>query len=174
MNATRDNIGLISYSEGTRYTSAKRLGAEAWCKAYNKRLGRHVLYPRTKGFIACVQRLRTTTHVKAVYDVTIAYARFTDEGVAIFQSPPTFAQTVFTPRLNEQWRFFVHVDRHPLCDLPRTDEALAQWLEDRWVEKGERLGGLKERLLAGLPWSDLGSTDSTSAHDYATSSAVAG
>lgn len=33
----------------------------------------HLLYPRTKGFVATVQRIRHAPHVKAVYDLTIAY-----------------------------------------------------------------------------------------------------
>ena len=140
--------GLISYSEATRYTPSKRLEAEAWCKEYGKRLAQHTLYPRTKGFIACVQKLRTAAQVKAVYDVTVAYAKDN----RIFQSPPTFGQTLMLPRLDKEWRFFVHVDRHLLEELPSSEEELAQWLEDRWIEKGERLEDLRQKLQDGLPW----------------------
>lgn len=140
--------GLIAYSEATRYTSAKRLQAEAWCRANDRRLGPHVLYPRTKGFIACVQTLRQTQHVKAVYDVTIAYAKDDVQ----FQSPPQFLQTLMLPRLRDKWRFLVHVERHRLEDLPKDDKGLALWLEDCWVRKGERLEELRGRLKQGLPW----------------------
>lgn len=148
--------GLIAYSEATRYTPQKRLEAEAWCAQHHKRLGTHVLYPRTKGFISCVQQLRTAPHVKAVYDLTIAYARRSaDNNTFVFQSPPTFLQSVSEPRLDEAFKFFVHVDRYALEDLPRGDEKLAGWLEERWVEKGERLEVLKRRLEAGLEWVDM-------------------
>jgi len=99
-----------------------------------------------------VQTLRKAQHVEAVYDVTVAYAKISATGDPVFQSPPTFAETLSMPKLNEQWRFFVHVERHPLDELPRTDQDLAQWLEDRWVEKGERLEELRQRLSKGLPW----------------------
>ncbi|KAH9845732.1 Acyltransferase C-terminus [Teratosphaeria destructans] len=140
---------LIAYSEATRYTASKRLQAEAWCRTNNRSLGLHLLYPRTKGFIACVQKLRQTPSMKAVYDITVAYAK--DDKV--FQQPPKFVESVLTASLSEKWRFFVHVDRHPLETLPQTEEGLAQWLEDRWVEKGDRLETLNQKLQKGLPWS---------------------
>ena len=125
--------------------------AENWCKAHNKRLGKHLLYPRTKGFLRSVQELRTTPHVEAVYDVTIAYAK---DGY-LFQEAPAFRQTLFLPHLSEHWRFFVHVTRHPLSKLPDTDEGLAHWLEERWLEKGERLEILRRELESGQSWQTM-------------------
>ncbi|KXL47375.1 hypothetical protein M433DRAFT_150055 [Acidomyces richmondensis BFW] len=141
---------LIAYSEGTRFTPLKRLEAEAYCRMHNKRLGQHLLYPRTKGFVASVQKLRHAPQMKAVYDVTLAYAK--DKH---FQSPPTFVQTVSLPRLGDQWKFFVHVERYSLESLPKTDAELMQWLEDRWIEKGERLEKLNQRLIDGIPWESI-------------------
>jgi len=140
--------GLISYSEATRYTPRKRLETEAWCRTHNKAIGKHLLYPRSKGFIATIQKLRSTPQVKAVYDVTIAYAK-DDKG---FQQAPTFTQSILSPDLGKHWRFFVHVDRFAIEDLPLHAEDLAKWLEERWVAKGERLEALDQRLLHGLPW----------------------
>lgn len=175
------DIGLISYSEATRYTPQKRLEAELWCEQHNKRLGQHLLYPRTKGFIACVQQLRQAPHVKAVYDVTIAYARIrtpsshTNSSTTMpptngagpkmvngakaargieFMVPPTFLQTVLTPRLDREWRFFVHLERFAIEDLPQGEEDLAAWLEERWVEKGERLERSRGLLVEGREWDE--------------------
>lgn len=86
--------------------------------------------------------------MKAVYDVTIAYAKG-----GIFQtSPPTFYQTLSQPHLDREWQFYVHVDRFELSQLPHDGEKLAQWLEHRWIEKGQRLESLRQRLVQGLPW----------------------
>ena len=142
------NSGLISYSEAQRYTASRRLEAEKWCAENNKKLAPHVLYPRTKGFIACVRKLREAPHVKAVYDMTLAYAK----GGKVFQNPPSFRQTLMQPNLDRDWRFYVHVQRHELSKLPREDHELAKWLEDRWVEKGECLERLNKRLAQNLPW----------------------
>lgn len=95
-----------------------------------------------------MQKLRQTPHVKAVYDMTIAYAK--DD--KLFQAPPTFWQTIYRPNLNNSWRFFVHVERHELQSLPHDTDRLARWLEDRWMEKGERLEMLRDQLTKGLPW----------------------
>ena len=143
MNAT----GLISYSEATRYTRAKYVETVAWCKANNKVIPKHTLFPRTRGFIATVNQLRHTPHVRAVYDVTIAYAQRND-----FMSTPSFWQTVSVPKLSDTWRFHVHVERYPLADLPKTDDELAKWLETRWVEKGERLEIMRDALARGESW----------------------
>ena len=102
-----------------------------------------------------VQELRTTPHVEAVYDVTIAYAK--DDH--LFQEAPPFRQTLTLPHLSEHWRFFVHVTRHPLSKLPDSDEGLAQWLEDRWVEKGERLETLRRELDGGQSWQAMHDTE---------------
>lgn len=95
-----------------------------------------------------MQKLRQTPHVNAVYDMTIAYAK--DD--RLFQAPPTFWQTIYRPNLNKTWSFFVHVERHELKSLPHDTDQLARWLEDRWMEKGERLEALREQLARGLPW----------------------
>ena len=146
----RQLLGLISYSEGTRYTATKRLETEAWVRQHPpRRLGANLLYPRTKGFVASVQKLRSAPQVRAVYDLTIAYARNHD---GAFQQAPTFLQTVMNPCIGEDYRFYVHVDRHAMEDLPQEDGDLATWLEERWVQKGERLEGLRQSLNQGKPW----------------------
>ena len=141
--------GLVSFSEATRYTTSKRLEAEAWCRANNKTLPQHTLYPRTKGFVACVQMLRSAAHVKAVYDITVAYAK---KNGRILQQPPTFPQSITYPSLDEKWRFFVHVERYAIEDLPKTNEEIAEWLEERWIEKGDHLEILEQKMQKGLPW----------------------
>lgn len=140
-------IGLISYSEATRYTRAKYEETVTWCKANDRPIPKHTLYPRTRGFIATVNQLRNTSHVRAVYDVTIAFARVNN-----FMSAPTFWQTVSTPRLSDTWRFHVHVERYPLAELPQPEDELAKWLETRWIEKGERLESLRNELARGHSW----------------------
>lgn len=36
--------------------------------------------------------------------------------------------------------------------LPSEDDQLAQWLERRWLSKGERLEQLNQRLVKKEPW----------------------
>lgn len=128
--------GLISFSEATRYTPQKAAAARAWCEATHRPMPAHLLYPRTKGFVATVQHLRHAAQVTAVYDVTIAYAHHDR-----FMEAPTIWESLSGARLSagRGYRFHVHLRRFALADLPDTDEALAAWLETRWVEKGAYL-----------------------------------
>ncbi|CCF43742.1 acyltransferase [Colletotrichum higginsianum] len=127
---------LISFSEATRFTQKKYEQSIVWCKESGRPQPKHLLYPRTKGFITTVQHLRKATHVKAVYDVTIAYQRGSEFLVA-----PSMWDTLSVPGLSSRlgYKFHVHVRRFPLETLPQDDEKLAKWLENLWVEKGEWL-----------------------------------
>ena len=130
------SIGLVSFSEATRYTPKKYEETKRWCSLNSKPCPQHLLYPRTKGFITTVQHLRTTPHVRAVYDMTIAYSHQNN-----FMEPPTIWETLSCGGLSEKrgYRFHVDVKRFPLDELPETDEGLAKWLEKRWLEKGQFL-----------------------------------
>lgn len=129
-------LGLISFSEATRYTPQKYKETEAWCRDNDRRLPKHLLYPRTKGFITTVQHLRKAPHVKAVYDFTIAYQHRNR-----FHEAPDMWETLKLPNISSGhgYKFHVHARRFALEELPHTDEELAKWLEQRWIEKGEWL-----------------------------------
>ncbi|KAF4980954.1 hypothetical protein FZEAL_3149 [Fusarium zealandicum] len=137
-------VGLISFSEGTRFTPAKYQESIDFCKLANRRQPTNLLYPRTKGFIATVQHLRQAPQVKAIYDFTIAYQH---EGT--FQEAPSMWETLSVPGLSDQggYRFHVHARRFPIESLPAKDEELATWLEERWIEKGKILEAQREQWL---------------------------
>ncbi|KAI9819586.1 MAG: hypothetical protein M1827_007036 [Pycnora praestabilis] len=140
-------IWLISYSEATRYTPEKYAETISWCKAHDRPFPKHTLYPRSKGFITTVQQLRHTPHIRAVYDLTIAYAHERQ-----FLIAPTIWETLSQSKLSGPWDFHVHVDRHAIENLPDTDEELAKWLETRWIEKGDRLEEMRKALAAEQDW----------------------
>ncbi|KAK6584817.1 hypothetical protein PZA11_003041 [Diplocarpon coronariae] len=127
---------LISFSEATRYTPKKAEAAREWCRANKRPIPKHLLYPRTKGFVTTVQHLRKAKHVKAVYDMTIAY-----EHNHRFLEAPTIWESLSCAGLSGKrgYKFHVHLRRFPLEDLPDSEADLAKWLETRWVEKGEYL-----------------------------------
>lgn len=133
--------GLISFSEATRYTPEKYEETRVWCKENGRPLPKHLLYPRTKGFITTVRHLRKAPHVKAVYDFTIAY-QHRDQ----FHKAPDMWETLKLPAITSGlgYKFHVHARRFPLEELPHTDEELAKWLEQRWIEKGEWLEKKKQ------------------------------
>lgn len=140
---------MISYSEATRYTPQKYLRTVQWCKANHKPIPRYTLYPRTKGFITTVKELGTSSSIKAVYDLTLAYAH-----QGRFLEAPTIWDTLSQPDLDKDWRFHIHVERVELKDLAgKSDSELAAWLESRWMEKSRRLQKLQGDLEEGMDWS---------------------
>ncbi|KJZ79107.1 hypothetical protein HIM_01258 [Hirsutella minnesotensis 3608] len=136
---------LVSFSEATRFSKRKYDESQAWCKKMDKPQPMHLLYPRTKGFVATVQHLRKASHVKAVYDLCIAY-----QHQGKFQTAPSMWETMSVPGLSRQrgFKFHVHARRFPIESLPDTDSELAQWLEDRWVEKGQWLEEKRQKWLS--------------------------
>jgi 1-acyl-sn-glycerol-3-phosphate acyltransferase len=116
-------VYLVSFVEGTRLTLPKLAAAQQYSQSHDLRAPTHTLVPRTKGFAASVEGLRS--HIDAVYDLTIAYRG----GV------PSLWQ--YMKGLVRQ--IHVHVRRFPINELPDSADDVRQWLLDRWHEKDDLL-----------------------------------
>ncbi|MGC4122951.1 MAG: lysophospholipid acyltransferase family protein [Myxococcales bacterium] len=117
-------VWLVSFPEGTRQTADNRAASRRYAEEHGIPPFEHLLLPRTKGFCATVQGLRS--HVGAVYDLTLAF----EEGVpTLWQFMKGYARQAH-----------LHVRRFPVRDLPEGDEALSEWLMLRFREKDELLG----------------------------------
>jgi 1-acyl-sn-glycerol-3-phosphate acyltransferase len=112
-------VWLVSFAEGTRSTPEKLRASAEWAAEQGLEATRHVLIPRSKGFVATVHGLRD--HLDAVYDVTIGYV----DGV------PTLWQYI----TGSVQRIHVHVRRFPIESLPRLENELRDWLITRYREK---------------------------------------
>lgn len=116
-------LWLMSFPEGTRIRPHKLQAAQAYAAERGLEPPRHVLIPRTKGFVASVQGLRG--HARSVLDVTIGY----ETGVpTLWQYVQGFSRVAH-----------LHVRRFPVDSLPESPEALTQWLLDRFREKDRLL-----------------------------------
>ena len=116
-------VHLVSFVEGTRFTLPKLEAAQAYARENGLTAPRHTLVPRSKGFSASIEGLRS--HIAAVYDLTIAY----EVGVpSLWQYLKGFVH-----------RVRVHVRRFPIEELPQSADDLRQWLLTRWAEKNELL-----------------------------------
>lgn len=141
--------GLIAYSEATRFTPAKHAATVRWCEENGRLPPKHTLWPRYRGFVATATQLRHARQVRAVYDVTIAYAaRHGDTWT--WMGAPSFMASVSQPFLHRNYRFYVDVQRFELDQLPQGEADLRAWLESRWVEKDRRLEDLRKGLERGL------------------------
>lgn len=110
---------LVSFVEGTRATESKIRASAEWAVERGLESTRHVLLPRTKGFVASVEGLGD--HLNAVYDFTIGYV----DGV------PSLWQFI-SGRVKQ---IHVHIRRFPADELPKIEAELKQWLMDRFYEK---------------------------------------
>ncbi|KAM0022920.1 putative 1-acylglycerol-3-phosphate O-acyltransferase [Helianthus debilis subsp. tardiflorus] len=116
---------LAVFVEGTRFTQAKLIAAQEYAIAMNLPIPRNLLIPRTKGFVAAVNHLRS--FVPAIYNCTVAIPK--DEPL------PTILR-MFRGRSST---VHVHIKRHLICELPETDSGIKQWCRDRFVEKDASL-----------------------------------
>ncbi|WOK93074.1 1-acyl-sn-glycerol-3-phosphate acyltransferase PLS1 [Canna indica] len=116
---------LALFVEGTRFTPAKLLAAQEYAASQGLPIPRNVLIPRTKGFVSAVGNMRS--FVPAVYDVTVA--------IPSDQPAPTMLRLL----KGQSSVVHVHVKRHLLNDLPKTDDGVAQWCKDIFVAKDSLL-----------------------------------
>lgn len=118
---------LLLFPEGTDKCPLATERSRHFAKKQDLNHYKHVLHPRTLGFVYLLQRMRKEKCVDFVYDVTVAY------GDQIVQSEVDLILHGLTP-------MDVHflVQKIPTSSLPTNDKELAEWLKDRWEEK-ERL-----------------------------------
>ena len=62
---------MLLFAEGTRMTPAKHAASMEFAKKRGLPVLNHLLIPRTRGFIQCVQSLKG--HFPVIYDVTVTF-----------------------------------------------------------------------------------------------------
>ncbi|KAG1367020.1 putative 1-acyl-sn-glycerol-3-phosphate acyltransferase PLS1 [Cocos nucifera] len=112
---------LALFVEGTRFTPAKLLAAQEYAALQGLPTPRNVLIPRTKGFVSAVNIMHS--FVPAIYDVTVAIPKD--------QPSPTMLRIL----KGQSSVVHVHMKRHSMNDLPRTDDGVAQWCREKFVAK---------------------------------------
>ncbi|XVF56092.1 hypothetical protein PTKIN_Ptkin06aG0089200 [Pterospermum kingtungense] len=133
---------LALFVEGTRFTQAKLLAAQEYATSQGFPIPRNVLIPRTKGFVSAVSHMRS--FVPAIYDMTVAIPK---------SSPSPTMLRLFKGQSSV---VHVHVQRRLMKELPETDEAVAQWCKDRFVEKDKLLDKhIAEDTFSDQPSHDL-------------------
>ncbi len=112
-------LWLVTFVEGTRITPEKVIQSQKYSLHKGLPLLNHVLLPRTKGFVASVRGL--STHVQALYDVTIAYPFGIPSLWHVVQG--------FVPEIH------FHVKRYSISELPKDSQVLGDWLITLFLEK---------------------------------------
>jgi 1-acyl-sn-glycerol-3-phosphate acyltransferase len=127
---------FIIFPEGTRFNRSRMEENQRWSRENRRTPLSHVLWPRAKAFLMTVEALGCT--LDACYDATLAFER----EVTFFD--------VLRGRGNTVVHF--HVRRYPMPALRALPpDALAAWLDDRWVEKEALLDKFARERTYGLP-----------------------
>ena len=116
-------LWFMSFVEGTRKTPAKLAASREYAAKIGERPFDHVLYPRTRGFVASDGAIREQLHDS--YDDTIAY--------------PSKAPSLWDVACHRSRSAHVHVRRIAMDDVPTDEKALAQWLVQRFRVKDAML-----------------------------------
>ncbi|ORY05421.1 1-acylglycerol-3-phosphate acyltransferase [Basidiobolus meristosporus CBS 931.73] len=129
-------VWVVSFLEGSRISASKLAKAQVFAAERGLHVPRNILVPRTKGFVATVQALRDS-HVKYVYDLTLAYWN----KVRGFCAAPGMVG-VHTQCLDD-YKFHVHIRRFLISELPEDEEKLSEWVRQIYQEKDDYLDELK-------------------------------
>eukprot|EP01018_Ginkgo_biloba_P025717 Gb_30780 [translate_table: standard] len=116
-------LGL--FVEGTRFTPAKLRAAQEYAASTGLPVPRNLLIPRTKGFVSAVKNLRS--FVPAIYDITVAIPKE--------EPSPTMLRLL----KGQNSVMHVHIKRHVMNDLPKTEEEIGQWCRDAFICKDNLL-----------------------------------
>lgn len=135
--ATGHPLWLILFPEGSRLTSDKLANSQKYSRVNGFPVFDHVLLPRFKGFQALMPELRR--HIEYVVD-----------GTLIFDGPKPSMTTV----MNGTADIVIHVNirKYPVAEIPEDEQAMQDWLLQRWVEKESLIAGfLRDPLSLGPP-----------------------
>ena len=121
---------LWLFAEGHRFTKKHYEAGVKFAKSRNLKPYKHLLVPRTKGFIQLKQCLNGACDY--IYDITVAYSGM---------KPHVKAILLPSSRVTNERGPHVHVRRIPLSKLPKDEDekALDMWLKDLYHEKDELL-----------------------------------
>ncbi|KAI8138966.1 acyltransferase-domain-containing protein [Fennellomyces sp. T-0311] len=141
-------VWIMSFAEGTRFTHQKLKECQMYASQHGYSIMHNVLLPRTRGFVACVNGFRNS-HVKYIYDFTIAYNHRLKGNLEEFNVAPDMVR-LHVRHLADEYQFHVNVKRFAIKDLPDNDEQLAAWLRKRYVEKDRFLSTLRHGWIKEL------------------------
>mmetsp|Transcript_16337 Transcript_16337/g.26983 ORF Transcript_16337/g.26983 Transcript_16337/m.26983 type:complete len:298 (+) Transcript_16337:102-995(+) len=110
---------LVIFPEGTRASAKNKERSQKFCREKGLPTFENVLYPRTKGFVTCVDGFRK--YASAVYDATIAYEGH-DPDARNFDKPTLYKYF----GLRGPKRVHLHISRHPIEDVSANSDQFCR------------------------------------------------
>ena len=143
-NKSRYPLQLLLFPEGTDLSESNKAKSQQFAEDNDLQVYHHVLYPRTKGFIKCVQEMCKNDYLQSVADITVAYTG------NIPQNERDIAAG--------KWPNEIHFDvkMFAINELPVRDEhQMEQWLQERWRIKEELLTDFYQHHKFNHPYKTL-------------------
>ncbi|KAL7296345.1 hypothetical protein TKK_0010359 [Trichogramma kaykai] len=120
-------VQILFFPEGTDFTEKSRCNSDRYASERGLPLYRHVIHPRTTGFVNVALYWQQIDCLDAIYDLTFAYPDL---------EPNPFKRFLCG---HLPYEIHVHVRRFDKDDLPRDEIGLKHWLQQRWKIKEESL-----------------------------------
>ncbi|CAF0813800.1 unnamed protein product [Rotaria sp. Silwood1] len=122
-------LSLLIFPEGTNLTDETKTKSNDYAAKQTtfNQFYDYCLHPRISGFTFLLNTMRSDEILDTIDDVTIGY-----EGLI-----PEAEIDLLKGQIPKAVHF--HVKRYNINDLPKTDEEIGQWLQNRWNEKENRL-----------------------------------
>ncbi|KAF7274012.1 hypothetical protein GWI33_013302 [Rhynchophorus ferrugineus] len=115
---------MAIFPEGTDFTAKTKESSDRYADKNGLPKYKHVLHPRTTGFMYLIDEMRKKKCVDAIYDVTLVYPD---------ACPQNEKELFFTGRFPKT--VLAHLNRYSISDLPDSKEGLKEFLEQKWLEK---------------------------------------
>ncbi|CAG9531619.1 unnamed protein product [Cercopithifilaria johnstoni] len=122
-----NNYQILLFPEGTDKTPNTTMKSNVYAEKNGFKQLNNLIYPRSGGFIHFINEMRRHNYIECIYDVTIAYP------VNIVQSEIS----LIIGHIPQKVLF--HVERIDLSCIPLEDHDIAQWINELWIAKDEKL-----------------------------------
>ncbi|VBB29021.1 unnamed protein product [Acanthocheilonema viteae] len=122
------NYQILLFPEGTDKTPNTTMKSNMYAKKNGLKQLNNLIYPRSAGLIHFINEMRRHNYIECIYDVTIAYP------VNIVQSEVSLILSGRTPQ-----KVLFHIERIDLSYVPLEDHDIAQWINELWIAKDEKL-----------------------------------
>eukprot|EP00735_Rhodelphis_limneticus_P014667 TRINITY_DN8733_c0_g1::TRINITY_DN8733_c0_g1_i1::g.23961::m.23961 TRINITY_DN8733_c0_g1::TRINITY_DN8733_c0_g1_i1::g.23961 ORF type:complete len:378 (+),score=50.75,sp/Q9LHN4/LPAT5_ARATH/32.69/2e-63,Acyltransferase/PF01553.16/7.3e-18 TRINITY_DN8733_c0_g1_i1:42-1136(+) len=133
-----DPLWLIIFPEGTDFAERKLPQSQEYQRSNNLPVLTNVLQPRSKGLYACMNALRDSRSMTAIYNYTWAYKN----------KPRNIFDILYAKEPTE-----VHINLKRVLpqDIGFSEESVSKWLNTIYFEKDRQLGHFKEKGCFDAP-----------------------
>ena len=119
-------VQMLMFPEGGDFNPYTKVKSNKFADANDLPHLQYCFYPRTTGFVYTMNALRDGG-LDAVYDMTIAYPDM------LPKDPEELVYNILPQEVH------YHVTKYENGDLPENKDGLKEWIQNRWIEKDERL-----------------------------------